>query len=140
VYKFKTVPDTNMAVAAFRGSSKTSPNKEYFDLWLADNFELLYSDDTLSEYVEKLFAHNVSRNTIIKFLQAIKKLGIYVHIKFFFLPVYPDDLDDIAFVLCAHNGEASHLITYDKDMLGIKYDYGFKICRPLNFLKELRRL
>lgn len=136
--ELRTVPDTNIVIAAFRGPGKSGPNKEYLELWLAGIHDLLYSDDTLLEYVEKLLAHNIPKTTIIKFLDAIEKLGIYIHVAFFYLPVYPPDPDDIAFVLCAHNGNATHLVTYDKDLLDIKYRYGFKICRPIVFLKELR--
>lgn len=116
-----------------------SPNKEYLALWATGSFDILYCEDTLFEYAEKLLAHNIRKATIIKFLKALRKIGKEIPIKFIYLPVLSRDPDDIAFLLCAHNGDASHLITYDEDLLGIKYNYDFKICQTLDFLAELRQ-
>ena len=52
--------------------------------------------------------------------------------------IYPKDEDDIAFVLCAENGKATHLITYDPDLLNIKDYFKFKICKTIEFLTEFR--
>ncbi|HEV7402751.1 MAG TPA: hypothetical protein VGO11_07500 [Chthoniobacteraceae bacterium] len=52
---------------------------------------------------------------------------------------YPSDADDIAFVLCAVNGEATHLVTYDRGFSEVAADSEFTICEPLAFLAELRR-
>ena len=52
--KFQTVPDTNIILASSSKNPK-SPNREYFERWLyRQEFDLLYSDDTLHEYIEKL--------------------------------------------------------------------------------------
>ena len=67
-------------------------------------------------------------------------LGDAVEIRFFHLRCYPRDADDIAFLLCAWNGVASHLVSYDEDLLELSEDYRshFCICRPLAFLSALR--
>ena len=52
--------------------------------------------------------------------------------------IYPKDEDDIVFVLCAENGNATHLITYDTDLLNIKEYFKFKICKTIEFLSEFR--
>ncbi|OQY54043.1 MAG: hypothetical protein B6245_21915 [Desulfobacteraceae bacterium 4572_88] len=59
-------------------------------------------------------------------------------IESFHFPRYPDDPDDIPFLLCAGNGEATHIITYDKHFEDLNNYYDFKICKPLAFLFELR--
>lgn len=71
---FRTVPDTNVIIAGHKSKSETSPNKEYINLWLKTKIELLYSDDTFSEYIEKLKSRNTPDNIIVKFFIAIMEL------------------------------------------------------------------
>ena len=51
---FRAVLDTNVIVAAHRSSGATSPNREILERWRAGDLTLLYSEDVLLEYVEKL--------------------------------------------------------------------------------------
>ncbi|MCI0612853.1 hypothetical protein L0244_07670, partial [bacterium] len=60
----RTVPDTNVVVAA-QSANVTSPNREYFERWKNEEFALLFSDDTLSEYIEKLMERNVPKEIIV---------------------------------------------------------------------------
>jgi predicted nucleic acid-binding protein len=135
----RTVPDTNVVVAA-QSASVTSPNREYFERWKNEEFELLFSDDTLQEYIEKLVERNVPKEIIIQLVVAILELGTSTVIQFFHLAKYPVDPDDIAFILCAENGDATHLISYDPHLLDLNGFYQFKICKTLDFLFELRQL
>jgi uncharacterized protein len=138
--KFRTVPDTNVILAACKNPGQGSPNKEYIDLWLKGGLDFLYSDDTRKEYLEKLLALSVPKPTIKKLFIAIKKLAIHVSIKHFLLPTYPPDPDDISFLLCADNGDATHLISYDSDLLDwTQYTFPFKICRMIEFLQDYRQ-
>jgi predicted nucleic acid-binding protein len=50
----KSVPDTNILLAAEMRPSSASPNKEYFARWRNEEFTVLYSEDTLLEYIKKL--------------------------------------------------------------------------------------
>ncbi len=139
--KFQTVPDTNIILATSSKNPK-SPNREYYERWLyGQEFDLLYCDDTLSEYVEKLEEKNYPEEAIIQFLRAILEIGIKIEIDFFHLRAYPEDPDDVAFVLCAENGNATHLISYDHHILDLKYrhEFDFKICKIIEFLQELRK-
>ena len=137
--RFRTVPDSNVIVAS-QNANTNSPNREFFARWQNDEFELLYADDTLREYVEKLLERNVSRDKIIQLIMAIQKLGIHIPIQFYHLIKYPTDPDDIPFLLCAANGNATHLISYDRHLLDLDDLFDFKICRTLDFLLELRRV
>jgi len=62
-----------------------------------------------------------------------------VEIRFFHFRHYPVDADDTIFLLCAINGAASHLVSYDSHILnvGIFYDE-FVTCKPAEFLVALR--
>ncbi len=136
--RLQAVPDTNVVIAR-QNAGEGSPNKEFFERWERDEFSLLYSDDTLLEYIEKLLEWKVSRERIVQLMTAIRRLGVYVQIQFYHLDKYPNDKDDIPFLLCAANGGASHLVSYDRHLLVLNNVYEFKICPTLEFLFELRQ-
>jgi len=112
----RPVTDTNVLLASEKSKSATSPNREYIQRWRNDEFTFLYSEDTLLEYIKKMQEKHISEDSIKKFLGALFELGVQVYIAFYHLPVYPVDPDDIAFLLCADNGEATHLLTYDRHL------------------------
>ncbi len=136
---FKVVLDTNVLLASEKTTSATSPTQELLERWKREEFEVLYSEDILQEYIEKLTEIGVSEKSIKKLLSAIFKLGREVSITFYHFPYYPVDPDDIAFLLCAENGEATHLISYDKHLKAIEPFYSFRVCGTLEFLQELRQ-
>jgi putative PIN family toxin of toxin-antitoxin system len=138
--KPRAVADSNVIIAAQRSTHARSPNRELIERWRRAEFDLLYSADTLREYAEKLLSLGVARADAVAFLALVIALGEEVEIRFFHLPRYPHDADDIAFLLCAWNGLASHLVSYDEDLLELAESYRshFFICRPLDFLAALR--
>ncbi|MCP3958646.1 MAG: hypothetical protein GY719_12405 [bacterium] len=121
----RAVPDTNILLASEMSPGSSSPNREYFERWKADEFVVLFSADTLLEYVKKLREKDLAEERIKVFLGA--------------LPTYPVDSDDIAFLLCADNGHATHLVTYDRHLQEIDAHYSFRICETTDFLRDLRR-
>ena len=136
---FRVVPDTNVVIASQKSTSESSPNREFFDRWKNDEFEILYSDDTLLEYIEKMRELHISEEIIRKLIRAMLELGRHVSIVFYHLPLYPSDPDDIAFLLCAENGNATHIVSYDPHLEEIEYFYLFRVCGTLKFLFELRK-
>jgi len=136
--KFRVVLDTNIIISSWLGN-KSSPNAEILRHFENNLFTLLYTDDIISEYMEKLFEFGVSEEDIIEFVSFIMLLGNNVKIDFFHLPIYPKDQDDIAFILCAKNGNADYLVSYDDHLLILNGIYNFKIYLPLDFLFEFRK-
>lgn len=136
----KVVPDTNVMLASEKHPGPTSPNVEFVERWKREEFTVLYSDDTLLEYIEILREHDVAESTIKKLIRAILALGQAVEIRFYHLPHYPPDPDDIAFVLCADNGSATHIVSYDRHLKAIEPSYPFTVCKPVQFLRELRKI
>lgn len=134
----RVVLDTNVVLAAERSSAPASPNREILGRWRAGEFLWLYSRDTVLEYIEKLLEHGVDETDVRRLVRALGVLGDLVEIKFFHLRCYPTDLDDIAFVLCALNGRATHLVTYDGHLFGVAQEHPFVVCNPLHFLAVLR--
>jgi len=135
----RSVPDTNVLLASKVGAGPASPNREYFDRWERREFLILYSRDTLLEYIEKLLEKAIPEETVRGFLSSLFHIGEEVPIQYFHLRTYPIDADDIAFLLCAHNGEGTHLVTYDRHLRNLGGQHPFRICGPVEFLKDLRQ-
>lgn len=137
----RAVLDTNVVLASHKSSNAQSPNREIIAKWRLGEFDFLYSKDTLAEYVEKLIDHHVSESDILAFIRAIGLLAESVNIEFFHLRHFPADPDDVAFLLCGLNGNASHLASYDEHLLDLApfYRSALSICQPTSFLADLRR-
>lgn len=137
----RAVLDTNVLLAAKRSNHPTSPNVEILDRWQAGETVLLYSMDTLTEYSEKLLEHGVSPAVVEALLRQFAQLGEVVPIVFFHFRHYPVDADDVMFLLCALNGSASHLVSYDAHLLLLRtyYETEVCICEPLEFLRSCRK-
>jgi len=133
----RAVPDTNVVLASQYGG-KASPNKEFFECWDNEEFQILYSDDMLHEYYLKLREHHVPEKEIKALLLALRHSAEHVPIQFFHHPSheYPVDIDDIAFILCADNGQATHLVTYDPHLLNVNSYHPFSICQTIPLLRE----
>ena len=134
----RAVLDTNVVVAAHRATQPGSPNAEIFDRWEAGEFTLLHTSDVLLEYAEKLIATGAPAVVVSRFIARVMLVGEAVRIEFFHLRHYPADADDIAFLLCALNGKATHLVTYDPHLHELQPHYALTICEPLRFLADLR--
>ena len=100
---------------------------------------MLFLLDTLQEYVKKMCEKGLSRESLLRFVRDLLTVGIEVPINYFHLPAYPVDADDIAFLLCADNGTATHLVTHDRHLLDIDSCYVFWICRTTDFLADIRQ-
>jgi putative PIN family toxin of toxin-antitoxin system len=134
------VLDTNVLLAAARSSNPNSPTSEILDRWQRREFELLVTIDTLSEYAEKLLSHGVSPSEVEAFLTTLAIHAQLVTVAFFHFRHYPVDPDDVMFLLCAINGRASHLVSYDNHLRSLRsfYESELIICEPLEFLAACR--
>ena len=82
-----------------------------------------------------------SESTILAFLRQLALLAEVVEIKFYHFRHYPIDENDIAFLLCAVNGGASHLVSYDPHLLDLDVFYpDFEITPAIPFLQALRSI
>lgn len=136
----RAVLDTTVVVAAGMSPSHSSPNREIIERWLRGQFILLVSRDTAAEYALKLRERGVDESIIFAFVRQIALLAETVAIKHFHFRHYPIDEDDIAFLLCAMNGNATHLISYDPHLLDLDLYYpDIDIIPPVPFLHVLRQ-
>jgi len=131
----RAVLDTNVLLAAHKSSNPQSPNREIIDRWLRGEFTWLISEDIAAEYAEKLLAKGKPLPIVEAFITELFLLAETVEIRFFHFRHYPVDSDDTVFLLCALNGTATHLVSYDHHLLDVGLFYGeFSTCRPLDFL------
>lgn len=136
----RVVPDTNVIISSELSKDQRSPNRDFIERWLNHEFIVLFSDDTKIEYAIKLREKNIPKEKIISLLANLGRLGDNVVVTHYHLKYYPEDEDDICFVLCAENGNATHIVTYDKHLLVLNGKYRFKILQIVPFLKELRKI
>ena len=136
---YRAVLDTNVVLAADRTSNPLSPNKEIISRWANGEFIWLVTDDIAGEYVEKLLEKGNNTDEVEAFVTGLFLLAERVQIRFFHFRHYPVDSDDTIFLLCAINGVATHLVSYDRHLLdmGSFYDE-FMTCRPTVFLEMMQ--
>jgi predicted nucleic acid-binding protein len=135
---FRIVLDANIILASTKTQNLGSPNREILDRWHRREFSLLYTEDIVLEYIEKLIEHGIDRAEITAFAKTLRFLAELVEVEFYHLRHYPIDADDVAFLLCADNANASHLLSYDQHLTDLRPFYEFSICAPTEFLMELR--
>jgi len=135
----RAVLDSNVVLAANGATNPLSPNKEVINRWAVGEFIWLVTADIAAEYAEKLLDRGKAPSEVEAFITGLFLLAECVEIRFFHFRHYPVDSDDTIFLLCAINGAASHLVSYDRHLLdvGIFYDE-FATCRPTEFLTALR--
>ncbi len=138
----RVVLDSNVLLASQRSPHPKSPGAEILLRCEAGETTLLYSADTLNEYTEKLLEHGIADHDIRRVIRLLGRHGELVRIEFYHFRHYPVDQDDVMFLLCAMNGSASHLVSYDGDLLDLRHFYldELVICEPLEFLHFLRWL
>jgi putative PIN family toxin of toxin-antitoxin system len=134
------VLDTNVIIAAHKSNNPKSPTVETLRRWINREFILLYSDDLLAEYLEKLTVHSVPLNvrrklitTIFRNAELIKVSDKQIH------PVISADPEDDIVVACAVVGKATHLVTYDPHISNAaEHIKGIVVVDSLAFLQLLR--
>ena len=81
--RFRIVLDTNVVLAHVRAKSDDSPNKEIIHRWARGEFDVLWTQDVLNEYIDKMKEFGVSEDKIIKFVSQFIQFGEAVEIEFF---------------------------------------------------------
>jgi putative PIN family toxin of toxin-antitoxin system len=137
----RAVLDTNVLLAAHLSSHPASPTAEILDRWQRREFVFLHSLDTLAECAEKLLTHGIPAADVAAFIRLVARHGELVPVVFFHFRHYPVDPEDVMFLLCAINGHATHLVSYDGHLLALRPYYAGEvtICPAVEFLTECRK-
>jgi predicted nucleic acid-binding protein len=135
----RVVLDTNVVLAAKRSLHPRSPNAEIISRWVAGEFAWLVSEDVVTESAQKLLEKGIDPAKVESFVADLLQYGEEIPIRFFYFQHYPVDADDVAFLLVALNGAATHLVTYDEHLKDVAVFYPeFSTCEPVKFLSDLR--
>ena len=135
----RLVLDTNVLV-----SDLLSPNSVSAQVlnWGEDNGIILYSAATLTELLSVL-----RRSKFAKYIDSDDIDGLSVRIKTAWFPVEVlkqvklcRDAKDDKFIELALNGDASHLITGDADLLILHPIQNIPVINPRTFWDEITRL
>jgi uncharacterized protein len=132
----RIVLDTNSLLVCISRESKYRP---IFDAYLSEKFDLLISNDILSEYLEKIeekSSAEVSENIGNLLLTSINTIKVEIYFKW---SIIEKDADDNKFVDCGLNGRADYLVTDDrhfKILKSIPFPL-LKIIRTEDFLNEI---
>ena len=137
----RAVFDTNIIVAALLSRNTNSPLVELLSRWRRNEFVLLYCDDLLAEYREKLIAKRINPAATLAFLRDFTVSPVPVELNpADVLPYVPNDRDDDIVVACALVGGATHLVTYDPHIQSLGDNFhGMRILDGLHFFYVVRR-
>ena len=132
----KIVLDTNVLLISLPTKSKYRP---IFDYLINGEFELVISNEIISEYVEIIEqkTNEIIANNVIELLLSLENvLKVEVYFKW---GLIKNDYDDNKFVDCAISSEAKYIVTNDKHFNILK-DIQFpkvNIISIDNFLKKI---
>lgn len=138
--RLRVVLDTNVVFAGLFSRNPRSSTAEILRRWYDGEFDLLYCEELLLEYREKLAAADIDPLRRVYFLARLIRLGIHIFLtKADIVPRIPNDPDDDVVIACAITGGATHLVTYDDHLQALGEEYeGVRILDGLHFLYALR--
>jgi len=109
--------------------------------WREQQYELLYSTETLQELAQVLFRPRLIRkyglhlSELQSFIKLVARQGILVEPTF--AVSMCRDKDDNKFLALAAAGQADYMVSADDDLLVLKEFQGTKIITPQQFLNRL---
>ncbi len=136
----RAVFDTNVVIATLLSRNPRSPLVELMQRWRQNEFVLLYCEDLLAAYREKVAVKRVEVNKARRFFEGLVSTGTLVEIiPADVIPRVRVDPDDDVVLACAIVGRATHLVTYDPHLHALGEEYqGVRILDGLHFLYALR--
>lgn len=137
---WRVVLDTNVIIAALKSRNPESPTIELLHRWANREFLLLYSDDLLAEYIEKMSARAIPSDIRQRLIASIIRHGARIDVLDRQIQeVIAADPDDDLVIACAIVGKATHLVTYDPHILDVANRFeSFSILKGLDFLRVVR--
>ena len=137
---FRVVLDTNVIIAALKSRNPQSPTVELLTRWANREFLLLFSDDLLAEYIEKMIARAIPVAVRERMIANIIRHGELIDVLDRQIQrVITADPDDDLVIACATVGKATHLVTYDPHILDVAAQFeSFSILSGLDFLQAIR--
>lgn len=143
----RVVADTNIFVTAvlpqsvdssYKNGFQRPPCREFLDRAFYGQFTLLISVATWLELLEKLQEFKVSEDLILELGTKLRDIAEEVQPES--SATFSSDPDDDKFFHVALSGEATHLVSADRDVISRKknLELPFRVCQVLSFLREFR--
>lgn len=133
----RIVLDTNVFISSFFGGNPRS----IIDLWKDGRLTLCLSRDIIDEYIEVLRRLGLDNTPELE--ELLKLFAAGFHIVFTArtpeIHVVPDP-DDDKFIACALALKAGHVVSGDKDLVGVRQYRGIRIVTPKEFLEIMEDL
>jgi len=138
--QFRAVFDTNVYVAKALSKNPRSPNVELFELLKDDAYVLIWCQEIRTEVAEKLLARDLTGERIAEFIAEVMSMAVWIKVPASAMRQYVhDDPDDDIIVACAVVGKATHLVSHDQHLLGLKEPFpGCAVVDSLHFLFLVR--
>lgn len=133
----RVVIDTNVIVSSFL--SYTGPPAKIVDLWKDQAFDLVVSEEILSEYERALGyehvqrIHKMSTEEIQKVIENFRLFAEVIK-PTTKVDVVLDDPDDNKFIECAVDGGVDYIVSGDPHLLNIEHYQNIQIFTPASFL------
>jgi uncharacterized protein len=141
--RVRVVVDTNVFVRNFKARSNANPNRRIIRLWLIERrLQLIASPELMGEYLE-IFAEiiGLEPRLIAEWRERFEEDNRTTLINLGRHYTQSRDPDDNILLATARAGDASHLITNDRDLLELPTDFvarlPFAVLTPLQFLSVL---
>jgi uncharacterized protein len=141
VTPLRAVLDAQVWVSA--ASNPVGPARKIVDAAVAGAFRIVTSPYIRAEVLE-VFSRRAVRRFLAKgfdetaWLDFVELAGADRVENVVGPPVVPADPDDDPYLWAAHVGTATHVVTWDAEVLAVKYFHGAQIVDPGEFLRQLR--
>lgn len=104
---------------------------------------LLFGDPTIDEILRKaankpFLSNRISQSQVNALLQVMGLTGKHIRTVPSVIPAISRDRKDDYLLTYSIAGNATHLVTGDKDLLTLKHDFGFQILTPADFVALLK--
>jgi putative PIN family toxin of toxin-antitoxin system len=146
--KLRVVIDTNVLLRIILSRKPQGVAAAIWSLFASGRFQLVTSEPLLKELSDTLIVpelsevHMWTQEQVQNYVESLREIAVVTPgISGVALPeLSKRDSSDLAFVVAAVEGNASYIVTQDRDLLDIVEFMGISLIDPLDFLKILRSL
>mgnify|MGYP001612456140 FL=1 len=138
----KAVVDTNVLVSGLFAESGSVA--ELMDLWIEGRFELVTSEEILSELYRVLHKPTIqehfkpSEDDIIEYIETLREKSIITPNLYQTDRIRKDPTDN-KFLACAFEVKADYIVSGDKHLRNLKHFHGIKIIDVKAFVERVRK-
>jgi putative PIN family toxin of toxin-antitoxin system len=138
----KAVVDTNVLVSGL--FAETGAVAELMELWIDERFELVTSEEILSELFRVLHKPTIqehfkpAEDDIIEYIDTIREKAV-ITADLYRTDRITKDPTDNKFLACALESKADYVVSGDKHLREIKHFHGVKIIDVKTFVERVRK-